>query len=65
MSSGVEYHRRRAAAELKRAEQASDPTTESLHRELARLHLLYADGGGETPDAGLGLASLDGVVTRS
>ena len=40
--SGAGYHRARAEMELERAEQASDPKTAALHRELAELHLRSA-----------------------
>ena len=41
--SSADYHRARAAGELQRAEEASDPKTAALHRELAELHRLSAD----------------------
>ena len=40
--SSSDYHRLRAAAELARADQAADPKTAALHRELAELHRLSA-----------------------
>ena len=32
------YHEARAAAELRRAEEATDPAIAAVHRELAALH---------------------------
>jgi len=42
---GIEYHRLRAAAELKKAGEASDRKVAALHRELAELHRLSAGDG--------------------
>ena len=42
------YHEMRAAAELKLAEETSDPQVAAAHQELARLHELSA-----REDAGL------------
>jgi hypothetical protein len=45
--SMANYHRLRAAAEKKRAEESADAKCAALHRELAELHLIGA-GDGET-----------------
>lgn len=49
---GMDYHRLRAAAELKRADEAADAKTAALHRQLAELHLLSADEGEDLEQAG-------------
>ena len=51
--SGIDYHRMRADAELKRALQASDARAAALHRELAELHRQSADADDGTRPAGI------------
>lgn len=43
--STKDYHRLRAAAEQKRADECTDPKCAALHRELADLHRLGAGDG--------------------
>lgn len=63
--SSIEYHRLRAAAELMRAEQAADPKTAALHRELAELHRLSAGDGDDIEQTGEYLAPADDLSQAS
>lgn len=60
--SGADYHRLRAAAELKRAVEAADPKAAALHRELAELHRLSAGEGEDMAHTSLSLAPVDGLA---